>query len=395
MKRFFTVLGAACLLFWGCSGSQVPAHYQQQVTQAISRAGGNAAQLQRALKEVPADQAEGMAFLIANMPERDLQELQADFLLENVRLAYEARQQFTWAKNLPDSIFLNEVLPYASLNERRDNWRADFLQRLTPVVAQAKDVHQAIALVNDTLQHLVKVKYSTARKKPDQSPYESMEQGLASCSGLSILLTDAFRAVGIPSRIAGTPNWTTKEGNHNWNEVWVDGKWYFTEYYPSGLDKSWFLADAGKADASQPKHWIYASSFKSSQAHFPLVWDSTITYVHAENVTQRYLDLYRAEQAEQQARAEGKVRVDLVMFRTEGCSVGDDRVARDITVKVDGKEVAKGRTSGPEQDMNDFFSLQLKEGTAFSVHYLDQQGRPKQVDLKASAQQAQHRLYMQ
>ena len=51
------------------------------------------------------------------------------------------------------------------------------------------------------------------------------------------VLADAFRAVGIPSRVAGTPAWHDDRGNHNWNEVWVDGKWRFTEYYPqAGID---------------------------------------------------------------------------------------------------------------------------------------------------------------
>ena len=116
---------------------------------------------------------------------------------------------------------------------------------------------------------------------------------MASCSGLSILLTDAFRSVCIPSRIAGTPSWYDDRGNHNWCEVWIDGKWYFTEYYPEELNKSWFLSSAGKADETSKEYSIYATSFKPAGIYFPLVWDTTINYVHAENVTERYISIYK------------------------------------------------------------------------------------------------------
>lgn len=155
--------------------------------------------------------------------------------------AYKARERFSWAKALPDSIFLNEVLPYVSLNENREEWRPDFYGRFSSYVANCQTIWEAIDSVNRNIRDEVRVDYNTKREKPDQSPYESMRQGMASCSGLSILLTDAFRAVGIPARVAGTPNWHDNRGNHNWCEVWVDGQWYFTEYYPNALNKAWFL----------------------------------------------------------------------------------------------------------------------------------------------------------
>ena len=67
------------------------------------------------------------------------------------------------------------------------------------------------------------VRYSTARPKADQSPYESEDCKLASCTGLSILLVAACRACGIPARFVGTPRWTDNSGNHSWVEVFVDG----------------------------------------------------------------------------------------------------------------------------------------------------------------------------
>ena len=41
---------------------------------------------------------------------------------------------------------------------------------------------------------------TAGRKRNNQSPQESIEQGKATCTGLSIILVDACRAVGIPAR---------------------------------------------------------------------------------------------------------------------------------------------------------------------------------------------------
>jgi transglutaminase-like putative cysteine protease len=81
-------------------------------------------------------------------------------------------------------------------------------------VAEAKTPSAAAALLNQRIFPLLKIKYSTQRPKADQSPHESIRAGLASCTGLSVLLIDACRSVGVPARFAGTPLWTNKSGNH-------------------------------------------------------------------------------------------------------------------------------------------------------------------------------------
>ena len=125
--------------------------------------------------------------------------------------------------------------------------------------------------LNEKLFKLVNVKYSTGRRKADQSPSESMETGLASCTGLSILLIDACRSVGVPARLVGTPMWMNMRGNHTWLEVWDDG-WHFTgaaEPDPKGLDHTWFQHDASEAQKDSAQHAIYASSFKKTDLAFP------------------------------------------------------------------------------------------------------------------------------
>ena len=113
---------------------------------------------------------------------------------------------------------------------------------------------------------------------------------MATCTGLSIILVDACRSVGVPARVAGTPLWTNKRGNHTWVEVW-DGEWHFTgadEYNAEGLNKAWFTGDASKAVADDWKHAIWATSWRKTGAHFPMVWDLDSHEVAGVNVTARY-----------------------------------------------------------------------------------------------------------
>ncbi|OWK40459.1 transglutaminase-like domain-containing protein [Fimbriiglobus ruber] len=267
-----------------------PPKWDQGLTAALDRAGSNRTELEKALATAPADQRTGMAFLIANMPDADLRRLKADYLLTNTALAYRVRNEVKWGKTVPEDVFLNDVLPYANLDEPRDEWRAEFFELGLPLVKDCKTPTEAAMKLNSELFTKLKVKYSTRRRAANQGPKETIASGLASCSGLSIVLADACRAVGVPARLVGTPMWADKRGNHTWVEIWDNG-WHFTgacEADPKGLDRGWFVGDAARAKADVPEHAIYAASFKRTAIHFPLIWATENKTVPAENVTARY-----------------------------------------------------------------------------------------------------------
>lgn len=374
----------------------VPKEYHALIDRTIATAGNNAKELKKALKEVPRNEREGMAFLISYMPERDAKSLSADFLLENVQYAYKARAEFPWAKEVPDSVFLNDVVAYANLNENRESWRKDFYERFKKYVAPCKTMREAIDSVNKNVRDELLVDYNTKREKPDQAPYESMRQHMASCSGLSILLTDAFRAVGIPSRVAGTPAWHDDRGNHNWNEVWIDGQWRFTEYYPSDdLDQSWFLTDAGKAIKEDVRKAIYAASFKPTGCYFPLVWDENIRYVHAENVTDRYTSLYRAQLAATPADG-SHVALRVMVFKDKDhAEASGDRVATNLDVFKGEKQLYGGRSTGATQDMNDVLTFNVEKNQQYTVKFVNGKGEMQTQTIDVGDDTTTLKLYMQ
>ena len=374
----------------------VPKEYHALIDRTIATAGDNAKELKKALKEVPRNEREGMAFLISYMPERDARSLSADFLLENVEYAYKARAEFPWAKEVPDSVFLNDVVAYANLNENRESWRKDFYERFKKYVAPCKTMREAIDSVNKNVRDELLVDYNTKREKPDQAPYESMRQHMASCSGLSILLTDAFRAVGIPSRVAGTPAWHDDRGNHNWNEVWIDGQWRFTEYYPSDdLDQSWFLTDAGKAIKEDVRKAIYAASFKPTGCYFPLVWDENIRYVHAENVTDRYTSLYRAQLSAMPADG-SHVALRVMVFKDKDhAEASGDRVATNLDVFKGEKQLYGGRSTGATQDMNDVLTFNVEKNQQYVVKFMNGKGEMQTQTVEVGDETTTLKLYMQ
>jgi len=266
--------------------ASVPLDYQSDVLSALKKSGKNGWQLIHAIKAVDPQEREGLAFLVANMPDRDLRALKSAFILENLRLAYRVMNETSWGKDIPQAIFLNNILPYATLNERRDNWRRDFYQRFIKIALESKTIDRAVIALNKYVFDTLQVSYNaTKRPKPDQSPYESIKAHYASCTGLSILLTNALRSVGIPARIAAIPMWADNSGNHTWVEIW-DGEWHYTgAAEPAQLDHAWFTVKASQTDAHHP---IFASSFKKTSLSFPMRWAPRLLYVPAVDVTEDY-----------------------------------------------------------------------------------------------------------
>lgn len=374
MKNF--IFSYCFLLLFLCSCNKenslslyknIPEKYHARLDSALMTAGTNSKQLLEAIEKVPAEQKEAMAFLICYMPERDLTSLSADLLIENVNYAYKAKENFSWGASIPEEIFFNEVLPYVVMNETRENWRKNFYERFSKYVKNSKDIFSAIDAINKNIRDELLVDYNINREKPDQSPSESIKQKMASCSGLSILLTDAFRSVCIPSRIAGTPSWYDNRGNHNWCEVWIDGKWYFTEYYPEELNKSWFLSSAGKADETSKEYSIYATSFKPAGIYFPLVWDTTINYVHAENVTERYISIYKNQQTEK-IKSGMFIPVKIKFIEPDKKNT-DKRIAVNIDVFDSNGQVDGGKTSDSKKDINDILTFILKKNHDYILKY--------------------------
>jgi hypothetical protein len=285
-------------------------------------------------------------------------------------------------------------LPYANITEDRDNWRKDFYNRFSEYVKDSENMVDAIFAINENIMEEVGVEYNVKRSRVDISPFQAIKEQMATCTGLSILLTDAFRSVGIPSRLAGTAMWTNMKGNHTWSEVWIDGEWMFTEYYPDTLNKSWFNAEAGKADPDNLIHWIYAVSYKPQDFYFPAgeqifamlndLDESQIPkswlmnynkykekgkpnfekYIYAENVTQRYIDLYK-QTMESSPLKDDEMIANIVVYENQESKTSENRLNCRVDVYSNDEVVDFGYSPSRIDDNNNVLKIKLKKNTNY------------------------------
>jgi hypothetical protein len=313
----------------------------------------NASELQRAIELAPAEQKTAMRKLIDGMPDRDQQKLKADYLVCNTALAFEAKAKAPWGAQIPDDIFFNYLLPYSAIGEDVDDWRADFRARFLPVIDGIQKPGEAAHKINTLLWKMLDVVYSPKREKPDQSPYHSMRIKMASCTGLSILLIDACRSVGIPARFVGCL-WAHKPGNHSWVEVWQEGTWYHLGAFDgAGMNEAWFNNDVVFNRANDPQYAIFAYAWLPAESStMKSMTSGRNTPRPVLDVTQRYLDLFKTPQ---------DCRINVVVRDASG-----KRVVRKVCLLQGDKRVS-GKTYDDTQDLNSHFAFVAPEGTVARI----------------------------
>ena len=326
---------------------------------SLSRSAGNRDELERAIEAVPEDHRADLIWMIERMPLSDLQSMTSNQLIRNVSLAREAHEASPWGKRIPLDIYRDAILPYACINEKRDDWRAGFLKRFSPMVSEARTTSEAAAILNNTIFKTLGVVYSTQRPRADQSPLESIDAGMASCTGLSILLVDACRSVGIPARFVGTPLWSDGSGNHSWVEIYDSGQWHFTgaaEPVGEDLDKAWFAARASTAIEGHPQHAILAVTWRQVPLHFPLPWSSEDRSIRAVDVTSRYSSVA-------QEVPEGMKQVRFV-------AIDHDGTRRSVAIRVTmpgSEKFLAGTTRDERFDTNDHLEMILPAESSIQV----------------------------
>ena len=263
------------------------------------------------------------------------------FVYARVDQALSTRSQFPWSSQIPDVLFLNDVLPYGVLQEPRDEWWLansssevpNFVNFMQTVVAGCNDVTCAALALNDKAWSITEPAIIFQAAPPNQlnsySVFQTISQKNSSCTGLSVFLVSALRSVGIPARIAGTPHWNRGPevcphgdsdppcGNHNWVEVWVPPGpdrhpvgWSFIDQRRPDLavlplNQSFFYPlQTNQQHGKDEMHKIFASSFANPYwlanlgypagtavvpaTRFPLVWNISDFSVRAWDMTREY-----------------------------------------------------------------------------------------------------------
>ena len=157
------------------AGGQVMAEWEQR----LEAAGKNSEEISSFVRKASERHGDlgrrAAVFLVGGMPEVDLKTLESGFLMENLALALKAREEFPWCKELPEAVFFNDVLPYASLDETREPWRAGFYEQCRDMVKDCRTTTEAVQAINKDFFNLIKVHYNTCLLYTSPSPRDKRQ----------------------------------------------------------------------------------------------------------------------------------------------------------------------------------------------------------------------------
>lgn len=130
----------------------------------------------------------------------DAQVITADFLIENIELAFEAWQSRPWGKYYSFDDFCRYILPYRVGNEPLENWRKvyrDYYAPLLDSLYRGSDVIHAV----DSIQHYLSKEtsyYTTDYYLPHLGGLFLQKYKAGACEDFADYVVYIFRSLGIP-----------------------------------------------------------------------------------------------------------------------------------------------------------------------------------------------------
>lgn len=196
-------------------------------------------------QDINLEETEALQFLYAYSPLCDLADYDGGFFLKQVKSSFEARDYFSWGKDIPEDIFRHFVLPFRVNNENPDSARQVFFSELKERISHL-DMEEASLEVNHWCHE--KVNYHPADIRTS-GPLATVKTAYGRCGEESTFTVSALRSVSIPARQVYTPRWAHSDDNHAWVEVWINGKWEFLGACEpaSRLNEAWFTEPAKRA----------------------------------------------------------------------------------------------------------------------------------------------------
>ena len=151
----------------------------------------------------------------------DLEAIRAEFLIENIDLAFEAWRAHPWAEAIPFEVFCETILPYRASEEPLVPWRRACRERLRdvyPTVTAREPAHagRAILLAAGKWIGFDEIYYL---HPTDQGYDEMCRTKLGRCEDISNMMAYAARASATLCASDYTPAWADRDNNHAWEVV--------------------------------------------------------------------------------------------------------------------------------------------------------------------------------
>ena len=152
----------------------------------------------------------------------DCQVIKADYLIQNIDLAYEAWENYPWASKRTFDDFCEYILPYRGSNEPLEEWRSYFMEKYAWVkdsLNDPTDPVEAAILINNDIKSWFAFDPLYYRHPTDQGLNEMSESKKGRCEDMTNLAIYAMRAMGIAVMSDFTPYWANSGNNHAWNAL--------------------------------------------------------------------------------------------------------------------------------------------------------------------------------
>ncbi|MBJ8349842.1 transglutaminase domain-containing protein [Streptococcus zalophi] len=127
----------------------------------------------------------------------------------------------------------DETLPGLTMTKAQEEELNDFVRNEIIKNPNDSDINKAEQIFNWITSN---VKYATGNQNPRANPYEVMKEKIAVCGGYSNLYKAMLNAAGIPSVVVygtipsgSTVNNLLLDPAHQWNAMYIDGEWYYSD----------------------------------------------------------------------------------------------------------------------------------------------------------------------
>lgn len=203
-----------------------------------------------------------LQYVMATLPLSDLGDYRPHLFLSFVRHALRVRKEFSWCGELPEHMFLKEVL-YPRINtEELADCRELFYNELAPRV-KGLTLEEAILEVNCWCAE--EVTYRTTDDRT-ASPLAVYLCGYGRCGEESTFAVTAMRSVGIAARQVYAPWWSHCDDNHAWVEAFDSNRWRYLgacEPEPE-LDRGWFTGAASRAMLIHARYFVSGTAAQTA-----------------------------------------------------------------------------------------------------------------------------------
>ncbi|MCK4340543.1 MAG: hypothetical protein KAY37_02320 [Phycisphaerae bacterium] len=154
--------------------------------------------------------------------DHDLETITAEYLIENIDLAFQAWREKPWARDLTFEAFREHILPYRGSNEPLNPWRAACLERYADLplkLDDLQDLRAAAQLLQKDVGVWVRFDELYYLHPTDQGFEEMCERRVGRCEDITNMQMYAMRANAIAAASDYTPFWADRDNNHAWQVI--------------------------------------------------------------------------------------------------------------------------------------------------------------------------------